>query len=215
MRARKGCVVRKLSVAEHLTIDGVMQAPGGPDEDRENGFEYGGWSANYSDDRADDMLMQWMHKMGGLLLGRKTYDIWAAFWPNVKSSDPGGDIAELFNRLPKYVASRTMDKASWNNTTILTGDVCDAVAQLKQQDGGELQTWGSGELVRTLLKADLVDELLLLQYPVILGSGKRLFQGDGLPVALKVADSYHSPQGVTVTRYERDRDIKLGNRAAN
>ena len=119
-------------------------------------------------------------------------------------------MADLFNRVPKYVASRTLDRASWNNTTILRGGACEAVAQLKRQDGGDIQMWGSGELVRTLLKEDLVDELLLLQYPVILGSGKRLFRGDELPVALKVAESFHSPKGVGVTRYERDGDIKLG-----
>jgi dihydrofolate reductase len=205
--------MRKLSVAEHLSVDGIMQAPGGPDEDREGGFKYGGWTTNYSDDRVGDIIMRWMQKMGGLLLGRKTYDIWASYWPNVKPSDAGADIAELFNRLPKYVASRTLDKASWNNTTILQGDVCDAVAQLKRRDGSEIQMWGSGELVRTLLKADLVDELLVLQYPVILGSGKRLFQGNELPVSLKVVESFHSPTGVGVTRYERDGDIKLGTMA--
>ena len=201
--------MRALSVAEHLTVDGVMQAPGGPDEDREGGFRYGGWSTNYSDDGDDDVIMRWMRKMGGLLLGRKTFDIFSSYWPNVVPSDPAADIAELFNRVPKYVASRTLQRADWNNTTILQGDVCEAVAQLKRQDGGDIQIWGSGELVRTLLNADLVDELLLLQYPLILGSGKRLFQAKGLPVALKVAESHRSPVGVTVTRYERDRDIRL------
>jgi dihydrofolate reductase len=213
MQTERIHVVRKLSVAEHLTVDGVMQAPGGPEEDREGGFKYGGWAMNYSDDRLGDTIMRWMQNMGGLLLGRKTYDIFASYWPNVKPLDPGADIAELFNRLPKYVASRTLDKASWNNTTILQGDVCEGVAQLKRQDGGEIQMWGSGELVRTLLKADLVDELLLLRYPVILGSGKRLFQGNELPIALKVEESYQSPKGATVTRYERDGDIKLGTMA--
>ena len=202
--------MRRLSVAEHLTVDGVMQAPGGPDEDRENGFKYGGWTGNYSDDDGGDIVERWMQRMDGLLLGRKTYDIFASYWPNVKPSDEGANLANLFNRVPKYVASRTLDKASWDNTTILRGDVCEAVAQLKRQDGGDIQMWGSGELVRTLLKADLVDELLLLQYPVILGSGKRLFQGNGRPVALKVVESYQSSKGVAVTRFERDGDSKFG-----
>lgn len=198
--------MRKLSVAEQLTLDGVMQAPGGPDEDREDGFRYGGWIGNYSEDHLGEMITQWMRKMDALLLGRKTYDVFASYWPNVKPSDAAGDMAEMLNRVPKYVVSGTMAKGVWKNTTILRGDACEAVAQLKRQDGGDIQMWGSGELVRALLKEDLVDELVLLQYPIILGSGKRLFPGNELPVALKMMESHQSPTGVAFTRYERDRE---------
>jgi dihydrofolate reductase len=205
--------MRKLSISEFLTVDGVMQAPGLPDEDRDGGFEHGGWSANYWDVGMQDILMEWMQKMDSLLLGRRTYAIFASYWPNVKAGDPDAKVADLLNNAPKYVASRTLAEAEWNNSTILQGDVATAVAELKRQDGGEIQISGSGQLVRTLLKADLVDELLVWNFPVIVGSGKRLFSGEERAGALSLTDSYKSTTGVVLNRYERAGDIKAGSMA--
>jgi dihydrofolate reductase len=198
--------VLKLVVAMFSSLDGVMQSPGGPDEDRDDGFEHGGWVAPFVDDllgQDDDG-----EELAALLLGRKTYDIFAASWPQVGDENP---VATRFNRVPKYVASRTLDQPTWHNTTVLTGDLAGAVAELKGQPGdGELQVHGSGELVQVLLRHDLVDELRLKVLPVLIGSGKRLF-GDGtLPRGLALTKTTTTPAGVTMSTYVRDGDLRTG-----
>ena len=199
--------MRKLAVSTFLTLDGVMQAPGGPDEDRDGGFEHGGWSVPFFDEQMIQIVTDWTSKAGALLLGRKTYDIFAASWPLLSDDDP---IAAVLNNIPKHVASRTLTSVEWNNSSLLSGDVAGDVARLKQQDGGEIQVHGSGALIQTLLKHDLIDEYRLLIFPVLVGSGKRLF-GDGtIPRGLKLADITTSGTGVTINTYERDSDLAYG-----
>ena len=164
--------MRKLVVGTFVTIDGVMQAPGGPDEDREGGFEHGGWSVNYWDDLMGETIVGQTQQAGALLLGRKTYEIFAAHWPHVSGDDP---IAAKLNSMPKYVASRTLKEVTWNNATLIEGDVAEAVAKLKEEPGGEIQVTGSSDLIQTLIENDLVDEYRLWVFPVVVGEGKRLF----------------------------------------
>ena len=181
--------MRKLVVGTFLTVDGVMQAPGGPDEDRDGGFEHGGWSVKYWDEMMGKLIVEQTLKTDALLLGRKTYEIFAAHWPRV--TDPNDPVATKLNSMRKYVASRTLRKAEWHNSTILPGDAASAVARLKEQAGGEIQVTGSSNLIQTLLKHDLVDEFNLWVFPVTIGSGKRLF-GDGtMPGAFRLVDASH------------------------
>lgn len=196
----------RLIVGTFLTVDGVYQAPGGRDEDREGGFEHGGWSANYWNEDMGKRIVEVTTSSDAILLGRKTYDIFSNYWPNASSDDP---VAVHLNSVPKYVVSRTLDTAEWNNTTILKGDVAEEVARLKEQYN-EIAVTGSGQLVQTLLKNDLVDVFGLWVFPVVVGSGKRLF-GDGtIPGALKVTESTVSTTGVVITTYERAGDIPYG-----
>src|SRR4051812_15613667 len=167
--------MRKLVVDTFVTLDGVMQAPGDPDEDREGGFAHGGWVIPHFDEQLGAHMVKIVQRAGALLLGRKTYDIFAAAWPNMPDNDP---IAEVYNRIPKYVVSRSPQKLEWANSHQLGEDVANEVAKLKEQDGGELQVAGSSELSQLLLRNDLIDELHLIVFPSIIGSGKRLF-GDG------------------------------------
>src|SRR5215210_4111494 len=176
----------KLVVGTFVTVDGVMQAPGGPDEDREGGFEHGGWSFNYWDDVMGQRIVEATLRAGALLLGRKTYEIFAAHWPRVGDDDP---VAAKLNSVPKHVASRTLDEVTWNNSSLIQGDVAEAVGALKQEPGDEIQVTGSGDLIQTLLDHDLVDEFRLWVFPVVLGEGKRLFAGGTIPAALKVVDT--------------------------
>src|SRR5687768_6259557 len=171
-RHRRG-VMRKLVVGTFLTLDGVMQAPGGPDEDREGGFGHGGWLVPYFDEKLVEIMTGWATGAGAFLFGRKTYEMFAESWP--KATDPADAIAAALNGRPKFVASRTLDTLRWSNSTLLEGDLAEEVARLKAQDGGEIQVHGSGNLVQTLFKHDLVDSLRLWQFPVVLGTGKRLF----------------------------------------
>lgn len=199
--------MRKVVVGTFLSLDGVMQAPGGPDEDREGGFEHGGWTVPFFDDQLGQVMVDLTARAGALLLGRKTYDIFAASWPLVGDDDP---IGATLNSIPKYVASRTLSSAEWNNSTVLTGDVAEAVTALKQQEGGEIQVTGSGELIQTLIRHDLVDEYRLLIFPVLIGSGKRLF-GDGtIPRGLELVDSTISSGGVIIATYERRGELEYG-----
>jgi dihydrofolate reductase len=196
--------MRKLAVNTFVSLDGVMQAPGGPEEDPTGGFTHGGWSVNYWDDE----MMGQMAEAGPyeLLLGRGTYEIFAAHWPYV-TDDP---IADHLNSTRKHVASTTLDQVEWNNSTLITGDVADYVATLKSQDGPEIQVHGSPGLIQTLLKHDLIDEFRLWIFPVVIGPGKRFF-GDGtIPAALKLVDSKVSKTGVTINTYERGGDIGSG-----
>jgi dihydrofolate reductase len=197
--------MRRLVVSTFLTLDGVMQAPGGPEEDPVGGFSHGGWSVGYWDDAMGQRMGEVMTTPFDLLLGRKTYEIFAAHWPH--TDDPGA--AEL-NSARKYVASRTLDSVEWNNSTLLEGDVAAAVATLKQEDGPEIQVHGSGDLIQTLLEHDLVDEFRIMVFPVVLGTGKRLFAEGALPAGLTLAESATSSSGVFMATYKREGDIKYG-----
>ncbi|MCX9074452.1 MAG: dihydrofolate reductase family protein [Candidatus Methanoperedens sp.] len=198
--------MRKLVVSTFITLDGVMQAPGGPEEDPTGGFTYGGWSFNYWDDMMGQVMGESMAKPSELLLGRKTYEIFAAHWPYIKD-DP---VADKLNSVKKYVVSRTLDEASWNNSTLITGNVVQAIRNLKEQKGPEIQVHGSGNLIQTLLKHDLIDEFRLWIFPVTIGKGKRLF-GDGTqPASLKLIDSKTSTTGVIIATYEPAGELKTG-----
>jgi dihydrofolate reductase len=199
--------MRKLVVGTFVTVDGVMQAPGGPDEDREGGFEHGGWSFHYWDDVMGQMIGEWTLQAGALLLGRKTYEIFAAHWPHVGGDDP---VAAKLNSVPKYVASRTLDEVTWNNSTLLADDVAEAVARLKEEEGGEIQVTGSGDLIQTLIEHDLVDEYRLWVFPLVLGEGKRLFARGTIPAALKLVDTKTSTTGVAIHIYERAGEVQHG-----
>ena len=189
--------MRKLKVLTFLTLDGVMQAPGGPEEDPDGGFAHGGWSVNYFDDKVGEDMGRLMSQPFDLLLGRKTYDIFAAFWPTA-SEEEG---AKPLNDATKYVASRGNPTLSWDKSVLLEGDVADAVRALKETDGPELQVHGSSDLIQTLLQHDLVDEFHLKVFPVVVGSGKRLFSDGTIPAGLKLADHQVSDTGVVMATY--------------
>jgi dihydrofolate reductase len=195
--------MRKLMATAFLSLDGVMQAPGGPDEDRDGGFEHGGWAVPLFDDKLMQLMVEHTGRAGALLLGRKTYEMFAASWPLAGDDDP-------MNSIPKYVASRTLDKVSWNNSKLLTGDVAAAVRQVKAGEGGEIQVHGSSGLLQTLLEHDLVDEFHLIVIPVMIGTGKRLFAGGTLPGRLKLLGSTMTSTGVVASRYERDGRLEYG-----
>jgi dihydrofolate reductase len=200
--------MRELVVHTFLTLDGVMQAPGGPEEDPSGGFEHGGWSVGYWDEEIENAMGEAMSTPFDLVLGRKTYEIFAAHWPLV--TDENDPLATSLNSKPKYVASRTLDKAEWNNSTLLKGDVAEEVAELKRQPGGDLQVQGSGELAQTLMRHDLVDEYRLLVYPVVLGKGKRLFRDGNVPAALRLVDTQTTGTGVTMHTYQSIGKPKFG-----
>ncbi len=197
--------MRKLVAVTQMTLDGVMQALGGPEEDPSGGFEQGGWSVNYFDEVLEEAIGEAMTRPFDLLLGRKTYEIFAAHWPYDE-----GPIAERFNGATKYVASRTLDRLEWNNSTLLEGEVETAVAALKEGDGPELQVYGSSELLQTLLANGLVDEFRLWIFPVIAGSGKRLFGAGAVPAGLDLTSSSTSNSGVLIATYEPAGEIKKG-----
>ncbi|AWS44071.1 dihydrofolate reductase family protein [Streptosporangium sp. 'caverna'] len=199
--------MRKLMVTTFVSVDGVMQAPGGGDEDRDGGFEHGGWAVPHIDQRFIQLMAALTSRADALLLGRRTYDIFAASWPLAEADDP---IGAKLNGVRKYVASRTLDTVSWQNSTLLTGDVTEAVGRLKQGVGGEIQVHGSGELIQTLVKHDLVDEFHLLVFPVLIGSGKRLFAGGTVPSGLKLVGTTALSTGVLVSTYERDGKVEYG-----
>jgi len=196
--------MRKVLVLEHISLDGVIQAPGGPDEDTSGGFVYGGWIAEYSDAMLGTALRKQMNLPFDLLLGRKTYDIWAPYWPQ------HGEIWPNANAATKYVASNNVTSGEWSPSVFLAGDVPEKVAAIKQEPGRDLHVWGSGTLIQTLLKHDLVDALWLMIYPLTLGSGKRLFAEGTIPAAFKVTESMVSSKGVVVVNYERAGAIKAG-----
>jgi dihydrofolate reductase len=198
----------RLTLHTFLTLDGVMQAPGGPDEDRVGGFAHGGWTFPYADETFGAAIAGRFVEAGAFLLGRRTYEIFAAYWPGV--TEPGHPIAGPLNALPKYVASRTLTSVDWPGSVLLGGDVVAEVRALKAQPGGELQVHGSGNLVQTLIDNDLIDEYRLLWFPVHLGGGKRLF-GDGrIPRALRLTGVRESATGVVMTTYEPDGPVRLG-----
>jgi dihydrofolate reductase len=189
--------MRKLIVSTFLTLDGVMQAPGGPDEDDSEAFGYGGWSVNYWDERMGQVMGEAMSAPFDLVLGRKTYDIFASYWPNATEEDG----AKPLNDATKYVASRGRPTLGWRTSVLIEGDAADGVAALKQQDGPELQVHGSGDLVQTLIRHSLVDEYRLWVFPVVVGPGKRLFADGTVPAGLKLVDSTVSTTGVVIGTY--------------
>src|ERR671915_2567694 len=198
-----GRPMRTLAVNTFMSLDGVMQAPGGPEEDPTGGFTQGGWAVTYFDDE----MMGRVAESGPyeLLLGRGTYEIFAAHWPYDE-----GPIADQLNNTRKHVASTTLEQVDWNNSTLITGDAAEYVATLKSQDGPEIQVHGSPGLIQTLLEHDLIDEFRMWIFPVVLGTGKRLFGGGAIPAALKLIDSKASKTGVTMNIYERAGDIEPG-----
>jgi dihydrofolate reductase len=198
--------MRKLGVTTFLTLDGVMQAPGGPGEDEDAGFTHGGWSVNYWDDRMGEVKGAEMTPPFDLVLGRKTYDIFAGFWPDASEEEGAGPL----NAATKYVASRGRPELTWEKSVLLEGDAGEAVAELKRTDGPELQVHGSGDLVQTLLRHGLVDEFHLWTFPVVVGTGKRLF-GDGAgPAGLRLVDSSVSSTGVVMATYVPAGEIPIG-----
>lgn len=200
--------MRKLIVTTFVTLDGVMQAPGGPDEDRAGGFEHGGWLVPYADEDLGRLITPWTEQASAFLLGRGTYEIFAAHWPRV--TDPEDAVARALNGRPKYVASKTLKKAEWNNSTVLSGDVVKAVAALKKEGTGEIQVHGSYGLLQTLNTSSLVDEYRVWIHPVVLGSGKRLFEPGAVPAALKLSATTTTSTGVVVNTYVRADRVRYG-----
>ncbi|WP_342238424.1 dihydrofolate reductase family protein [Inquilinus sp. OTU3971] len=199
--------MRKVVTAAFVSLDGVMQAPGGPEEDPTGGFALGGWVFPH----ADDIMGQALDKTFGtpfdLLLGRKTYEIFAAHWPYVAADDP---IGKVFNAVTKYVATRSAAPLSWQNSVALRGDAAKTVAELKRHNGPTLLLQGSGDLIQTLLAHDLIDEFRLMTFPIVLGPGKRLFGRGAIPAGLKLVDSKVSTTGVVISSYVRSGEVTTG-----
>lgn len=189
--------MRKIVVLEHISLDGVIQAPGGPEEDTSGGFTHGGWIAHYGDEVSGGLLRKQMNSPFDLLLGRKTFEIWEPYWPK------HADVWPNVNKATKYVASNTRASSEWESSVFLSGDIAGEVAKLKQQQGPDLHVWGSGNLLQTLIKHDLVDVFWLMMYPITLGGGKRLFADGTIPAAFKVTESTATPSGILIVNYER------------
>ena len=202
--------MRKIIVAEFISLDGVIQAPGGPEEDPSGGFRLGGWQVPYSDETIGQAVQDLLAQPFELLLGRRTYDIWAAYWPHAGATSASHAIADRFNRVRKHVATHRPDTLDWQNSHALKGRLADAAGALKQQDGDNLLTWGSGDVVRQLLAAGLVDELRLMIYPLVLGPGKRSFGDDARPSEFTLAQSTSTPGGVLIARYVRSGEVRTG-----
>ena len=200
--------MRKIIVLSFISLDGVMQAPGGPQEDTSGGFRYGGWVFGYFDPVLGKEMNRQISPPYALLLGRKTYDIFAAYWPHANPAE--NPIAEGFNNARKYVVSTTLKNPSWNNTTVISQNAPEEIRRLKAMDGPDLHVHGSGVLIQTLLKHDLVNELWLKIFPVTLGSGKRLFAEGTIPAGFRLLSTKSSPTGVIIASYIRDGDVKTG-----
>lgn len=198
--------MRKIVVLSFISLDGVMQAPGGPEEDTSGGFRYGGWTFPLSDEFSGSLMGEQMSMPFDLLLGRKTYDIFAGYWPKQEGAIPAG----VFNEATKYVVSGSSPNLTWKNSVLIDGDVVTKLKELKQGDGPMLQVHGSGNLVQTLLKNDLVDELWLKIFPVTLGSGKRLFADGTMPAAFELMESKTTPSGVIFANYKRAGEVQTG-----
>ncbi|MET3931715.1 dihydrofolate reductase [Lysobacter sp. OAE881] len=201
--------MRKLIVAAFISLDGVMQAPGGPEEDTSGGFAYGGWIVPYADGSGDVMDGVFMQPFA-LLLGRRTYEIFASYWPHVREGAPHRFIADMFNDATKHVATHHADTLQWQNSRALGADIAAAVRELKRTDGPDLVTQGSSELVHQLLAAGLVDELRLIVHPILLGQGKRLFDDRAQPSAFRLDATRTTSTGVLVNRYLREGDVRTG-----
>lgn len=189
--------MRKIIVLEHISLDGVIQAPGGPDEDTSGGFAHGGWIAGYSDESLGTLLRRKMNSQFDLLVGRTTFEIWEPYWPQHT------DIWPNVNAATKYVASNTRASSQWQPSVFLNGDIAEKVTRIKQQSGPDLHVWGSGNLLQTLIKHDLVDTFWLMIYPITLGAGKRLFAEGTIPAAFTVTESEVTSSGVIIINYER------------
>lgn len=196
--------MRKIIVLSFITLDGVMQAPGGPQEDTDGGFKYGGWVVPHFDEQGGQIMHEQMTKPLDLLLGRRTYEIFASYWPTHESEWPG------INSATKYVVSSTSTNSLWDNTVFIKDNVVEAIRRLKQQDGPDLQVHGSGNLIQTLLAHDLVDEFWLKIFPVTLGTGKRLFDKGTIPASYTLVESKSSPSGVIIATFKRAGDVETG-----
>jgi dihydrofolate reductase len=196
--------MRKIVVLSFITLDGVMQAPGGPEEDPSGGFRYGGWLVPYFDEDGGKVMAEQMRRPFALLLGRKTFEIFASYWPQHADDWPG------INEATKFVASNTLREHEWSNSVFINGDVVDEIRKLKAQDGPPLQVHGSGNLIQTLLKHDLVDELWCKIFPVTLGQGKRLFEDGTSPAAFTLVGTTTTPSGVIFANYQRAGEVKTG-----
>ncbi|MCE7060656.1 dihydrofolate reductase family protein [Dyadobacter sp. CY343] len=197
--------MRRIIINEFMSLDGVIQGPGGPDEDTTGGFELGGWVAKKSDDITDQVLTEIMGQSYDLLLGRFTYQIWEPYWPNQT-----GPIAEKFNQVNKYVATRTLKEASWQNTILLNSDTIKQIKALKASDGIDLHMWGSSDFIQSLLREGLIDQMNIFIHPVILGKGKKLFQEGAVPGNFKLTKHAVSTTGVILTSYVSDGALQLG-----
>jgi dihydrofolate reductase len=196
--------MRKIIVLSFMSLDGVIQAPGGAEEDTSGGFKYGGWVFPYFDESAGKIMAEQMSKNSDLLLGRKTYEIFASYWPEHEDQWPG------VNQVTKYVASNTLKQARWNNSVLLKGNVEDQIRKIKQLDGPDIQVHGSANFIQTLLKNDLVDEFWLKIFPLTLGKGKRLFENGSIPARFRLIESNVTPAGVIVASYARNGEVKTG-----
>jgi dihydrofolate reductase len=196
--------MRKINVLEFMSLDGVIQAPGGPKEDTSGGFAYGGWQSPHRDAASGATMMKQMKAPADVLLGRKTFEIFAGFWPQ------HADIWPEVQTATKYVASNSITSSDWKPSVFLSGDIAQKIAAIKKQDGPNLHVWGSGNLVQTLLKHDLVDALWLKIFPVTLGAGKKLFADGTIPAAFKVTESSVTPKGVIIVNYERAGSVPIG-----
>lgn len=196
--------MRRIIALEHISLDGVVQGPGGPKEDTSGGFALGGWSAPYGDEVLGTAVRRQLDSPFDLLLGRKTFDIWAAYWPS------HGDIWPGANSANKFVASNTLASSDWQPSVFLSGDIAEKTSKIKAEEGPDLHVWGSANLIQTLMKHDLIDTFWLMIYPVVLGTGKRLFAEGTVPMAFKVTESTVTPNGVIIVNYERAGEIKTG-----
>jgi dihydrofolate reductase len=196
--------MRKIIVLTFITLDGVMQAPGGPTEDTSGNFTLGGWTVPYFDDFLGQVMTEQMSKPFDLLLGRKTFEVFASYWPHHQEEGAG------INKATKYVASHTLTTHEWRKTVFLKGNIVEEIKKLKQQDGPDLQVHGSGNLIQTLLKHDLVDEFWLKIFPVTLGMGKRLFDQGTMPASFALVESKSSPSGVMIATFKRAGEVKTG-----
>lgn len=196
--------MRKIIILSFITLDGVMQAPGGPEEDTSGGFQYGGWTVPYFDKFSEKIMEEQMKPPFSLLLGRKTFEIFASYWPQHASDWPG------INETIKYVVLSTLTDHDWENSIFVTGDVAKKIQELKARDGPDLQVYGSSKLIQTLLQHDLVDELWLKIFPITLGLGKRLFAEGTIPAAFALMDSKTSPSGVIFANYKRAGEVEVG-----
>lgn len=196
--------MRKIIVLTFVSMDGVMQAPGGPTEDTSGNFKYGGWTVPFFDEYLGQVMAEQMGQPFDLLLGRKTFEIFASYWPTHPEEGAG------INQAIKYVASRTLTSHDWKKSVFLSNNVVDEIRQLKQQDGPDLQVHGSSNFIQTLLENDLVDELWLKIFPVTLGAGKRLFGSGSIPASFTLVESRTSPSGVIIANFKREGEVKTG-----
>ncbi|WAC11508.1 dihydrofolate reductase family protein [Dyadobacter pollutisoli] len=198
--------MRRIIINEHISIDGVIQGPGGPDEDTSGGFELGGWSAKYGDEISGKSMMDAMAEDYDLLLGRVTFDIWEPYWPN-----QSGPIGDKFNKIKKYVATQTRTESNWEGTVLLNGDTIEQVKALKASDGPDLHMWGSADFIQSLFENGLVDKMNLWIYPVVLGKGKRLFAGGTMPGGFKLVKHAVASTGLICASYEANGEVLTGN----